>query len=115
MIFDKDKINELSPEEFEEVVRMSAQVEIDAAIFTNEPPPEGALRLLELPPGLIAERRRNHIAGGTLAGRYSVFWSDLDKEYVAIHSGFPSMSWLDVDPGQALAGLRKLINSDLIP
>ena len=38
---------------------------------------------------------------------YRVTWSDEDQEYVGLCAEFPSLSWLESDPGQALSGIRK--------
>lgn len=43
-------------------------------------------------------------------GRISLRWSEEDAEYVATHSGFPSMSWLDADPVEAVRGIVQAIN-----
>lgn len=42
-----------------------------------------------------------------LSKKYSfkVFWSKDDGEYVATCEEYPSMSWLDPDPSEALFGL----------
>jgi hypothetical protein len=39
----------------------------------------------------------------------TVFWSDEDHEFVAIHPNFPSLSYLDPDRRKAKRGMRKLI------
>lgn len=47
---------------------------------------------------------------------YTVTWSDEDHEYVATHSGYPSLCWLESDPQDALEkliGLISKIESDL--
>jgi len=43
-------------------------------------------------------------------GIISVFWSEADSEWVAIHSDFPSLSWIDGSPEAAKAGLVELLN-----
>ena len=40
---------------------------------------------------------------------YTVFWSDEDPEYAGASPQFPSLSWIDKDPDQAYAGIRKLV------
>ena len=44
--------------------------------------------------------------------RYSfrVTWSEPDEEFVATCVEFPSLSWLDVTPEGALAGLRSVVD-----
>jgi hypothetical protein len=41
--------------------------------------------------------------------RYSIHFSDEDQEWVATTSEFPSLSWLEESPVDALAGLVKLV------
>ena len=41
-------------------------------------------------------------------------WSEEDEEYVGLCAEFPSLSWLDVTPEKALAGIRKLVKEVLI-
>lgn len=41
---------------------------------------------------------------------YQVMWSKEDHEYVATAAEFPSLSWLDSDPQQAISGLTNLIS-----
>ena len=45
------------------------------------------------------------------ADRYSyrVTWSEEDQEHVGLCAEFPSLSWLDSTPEQALAGIRTLV------
>lgn len=40
---------------------------------------------------------------------YRVTWSAADGEHVATVAEFPSLSWLDVDLGEALQGLVRLV------
>ena len=40
---------------------------------------------------------------------YRVTWSDDDKEYVGLCSEFPSLSWLDKTPENALKGIRQVV------
>jgi predicted RNase H-like HicB family nuclease len=40
---------------------------------------------------------------------YRVIWSDEDREHVGICVEFPSLSWLEKSPEEALAGIRKLV------
>lgn len=40
---------------------------------------------------------------------YRVAWSEEDGEYVGTCAEFPSLSWLDKTPEQALTGIRKLV------
>jgi len=40
---------------------------------------------------------------------YRVLWSAEDGEFVATVAEFPSLSWLDLDQGKALAGLVGLV------
>jgi hypothetical protein len=42
-------------------------------------------------------------------GPITVRWSEPDQEWVATTSEFPSLSWLEEDPFEAEAGLRKLV------
>lgn len=102
----------LTPEEFEQAARDSADIEVSTAELEGRTPNPSAVRVLKSPKGEIAAFRRNHEANGTLFGRYLLFWSNADNEYVATHSGMPSLSWLDPDPVEAVRGLRKIIESD---
>lgn len=43
-------------------------------------------------------------------GTISIFWSDEDQEYVAIHSDYPSLSYLANAPAAALEGLLEMIH-----
>lgn len=46
-------------------------------------------------------------------GRFEVFWSQEDEEWVARHTAYPSLSWLDPDrPDRALQALRIAIQYD---
>jgi predicted HicB family RNase H-like nuclease len=40
---------------------------------------------------------------------YRVTWSEEDGEFVGLCAEFPSISWLSVDPEEALKGVRSLI------
>ena len=40
---------------------------------------------------------------------YRVTWSDEDEEFVGLCAEFPSLSWLSVDPEEALKGVRALV------
>ncbi len=42
---------------------------------------------------------------------FSVFWSCEDNEFVATVDKFPLLSWVDVNPVAALAGLVELVDS----
>jgi predicted HicB family RNase H-like nuclease len=42
---------------------------------------------------------------------YRVTWSEEDQEYVGLCAEFPSLSWLESDPEQALAGIRSLVKA----
>jgi len=42
---------------------------------------------------------------------YRVTWSDEDNEYVGLCAEFPSLSWLESEPGAALTGIRKLVRN----
>ena len=42
---------------------------------------------------------------------YRVTWSEEDNEYVGLCAEFPSLSWLEKAPEDALAGIRKLVRS----
>ncbi|MBP3089098.1 antitoxin HicB [Corynebacterium sp. sy017] len=44
---------------------------------------------------------------------YQVSWSEIDQEYVATVTKFPSLSWLDADPQQAKATLIKIVDGIL--
>lgn len=46
---------------------------------------------------------------------YKVTWSEEDEAYVATVDGpmFPSLSWIDPDPEEALGGLRTLLASEM--
>ena len=44
---------------------------------------------------------------------YRVTWSEDDKEYVGLCAEFPSLSWLDKTPENALRGIRTTI-SDVV-
>jgi len=40
---------------------------------------------------------------------YRVTWSEEDREYVGLCAEFPSLSWLDRTPEEALQGIRKIV------
>jgi predicted HicB family RNase H-like nuclease len=40
---------------------------------------------------------------------YKITWSDEDKEYVGLCVEFPSLSWLAESQGDALKGIRKIV------
>jgi predicted HicB family RNase H-like nuclease len=40
---------------------------------------------------------------------YRVTWSEEDNEYVGLCAEFPSLSWLDETPEEALKGIRSLV------
>jgi hypothetical protein len=40
---------------------------------------------------------------------YRVTWSLEDREHVGLCAEFPSLSWLDVTPEGALAGIRQIV------
>jgi predicted HicB family RNase H-like nuclease len=40
---------------------------------------------------------------------YRVTWSEEDDEFVGLCAEFPSLSWLSVDPEDALKGVRALV------
>jgi predicted HicB family RNase H-like nuclease len=40
---------------------------------------------------------------------YRVTWSEEDDEFVGLCAEFPSLSWLSVDPEEALKGVRALV------
>ncbi len=40
---------------------------------------------------------------------YRLTWSSEDHEYVALCAEFPSLSWLEPTPQEALAGMQELI------
>lgn len=42
---------------------------------------------------------------------YRVTWSEEDGEFVGLCAEFPSLSWLAVDPDEALKGVRSLVKS----
>lgn len=42
---------------------------------------------------------------------YRVTWSEEDQEHVGLCAEFPSLSWLESTPEQALAGIRKMVKS----
>ena len=44
---------------------------------------------------------------------YRVTWSQEDKEYIGLCVEFPSLSWLDKTPENALRGIRQVV-SDVV-
>jgi len=40
---------------------------------------------------------------------YRVTWSEEDNEYVGLCAEFPSLSWLEATPEEALKGIRTLV------
>ncbi|MFA6009312.1 MAG: toxin-antitoxin system HicB family antitoxin [Desulfobacteraceae bacterium] len=40
---------------------------------------------------------------------YRVIWSEEDNEYVGLCAEFPSLSWLDSSPDEALKGIRSTV------
>lgn len=42
---------------------------------------------------------------------YRVTWSEEDREHVGLCAEFPSLSWLEKSPEEALKGIRKLVKS----
>ncbi|THB63513.1 MAG: antitoxin HicB [Desulfovibrio sp.] len=40
---------------------------------------------------------------------YQVIWSEPDQEYVGLCEEYPSLSWLDADPGKAFKGIVSLV------
>lgn len=44
---------------------------------------------------------------------YRVTWSDDDQEFVGLCAEFPSLSWLESTPEDALKGIRKVVASVL--
>ena len=40
---------------------------------------------------------------------YRVTWSEEDNEYVGLGAEFPSLSWLESSPEDALSGIRSLV------
>lgn len=42
---------------------------------------------------------------------YRVTWSEEDQEYVGLCAEFPSLSWLEKKPEDALAGIRKVVKA----
>lgn len=41
---------------------------------------------------------------------YRVTWSEDDQEHVGLCAEFPSLSWLEDTPEEALSGIRMLVN-----
>ena len=42
---------------------------------------------------------------------YRITWSEEDQEFVGLCAEFPSLSWLDRAPENALAGIRKVVKA----
>lgn len=42
---------------------------------------------------------------------YRVTWSEQDQEHVGLCAEFPSLSWLEKTPEDALKGIRKLVRN----
>jgi predicted HicB family RNase H-like nuclease len=40
---------------------------------------------------------------------YRVTWSEEDNEYIGLCAEFPSLSWLDQSPEEALKGIRQVV------
>lgn len=40
---------------------------------------------------------------------YRICWSSEDEEYVGLCAEFPSLSWLDETPEEALKGIRQVV------
>ncbi|WKZ46410.1 MAG: toxin-antitoxin system HicB family antitoxin [Anaerolineales bacterium] len=40
---------------------------------------------------------------------YRVTWSEEDEEYVGLCAEFPSLSWLEPSPEEALQGIRRVV------
>ena len=40
---------------------------------------------------------------------YRIIWSHDDKEYVGLCENYPSLSWLDPDPVEALKGIISVV------
>ena len=40
---------------------------------------------------------------------YRVTWSEEDEEYVGLCAEFPSLSWLEPSPEEALKGIREIV------
>ncbi|MCP5206978.1 MAG: toxin-antitoxin system HicB family antitoxin [Hahellaceae bacterium] len=44
---------------------------------------------------------------------YRVTWSEEDQEHVGLCVEFPSLSWLEATPEEALVGIRKLVKESI--
>ena len=44
---------------------------------------------------------------------YRITWSAEDGEHVGLCAEFPSLSWMDATPGEALSGIQKLVGGVL--
>jgi len=40
---------------------------------------------------------------------YRVTWSEKDQEHIGLCAEFPSLSWLDADPAEALRGIMRVV------
>jgi predicted HicB family RNase H-like nuclease len=40
---------------------------------------------------------------------YRVTWSEEDQEHIGLCAEFPSLSWLDADPAEALRGIMRVV------
>lgn len=45
---------------------------------------------------------------------YRITWSAEDGEHVGLCAEFPSLSWLAGSPGEALAGIRRVVRESVI-
>jgi len=45
---------------------------------------------------------------------YRVIWSEDDREYAGLCAEFPSLSWLDTSPEDALRGIRTIVADTVI-
>ena len=45
---------------------------------------------------------------------YRVTWSEEDEEFVGLCAEFPSLSWLSVDPEEAVRGVRALVKESVV-
>lgn len=44
---------------------------------------------------------------------YRVTWSEEDEEFVGLCAEFPSLSWLSVNPEEAIRGVRALVKDNV--
>ena len=40
---------------------------------------------------------------------YRIIWSEEDQEFIGLCAEYPSLSWLDPDPDNALKGIRSIV------